>query len=195
MHQANAVASLKSPGSAPRRGHRSPRGSIPDSRALQERHKAAIHGHFTLVLARNSPTRLHEDPEKEYCITLTDAGSEFFRVMCAGRLGDELTFLNAGRDWRKSEQTRPWLKQSGKLRSNLIGFHGLRHTWASLAVMAGMPLLVVAKNLGHSDTRMVEKHYGHLAPSYVAETTRRYAPRFGIAAPSDVTPLTATAHR
>jgi integrase len=33
-----------------------------------------------------------------------------------------------------------------------IGFHGLRHTWVSLAVMAGMPLLVVAKNLGHSDT-------------------------------------------
>lgn len=27
-------------------------------------------------------------------------------------------------------------------------------------------LLEVAKDLGHSDTRMVEKHYGHLAPSY-----------------------------
>jgi hypothetical protein len=75
-------------------------------------------------------------------------------------------------------------------------FHGLRHTWASLAVMAGMPLLVVAKNLGHSNTRMAEKHYGHLAPSYVAETTRQYAPRFGITTPSNVTPLKtkATAH-
>jgi hypothetical protein len=31
------------------------------------------------------------------------------------------------------------------------------------AAMAGVPLLVVAKNLGHADTRMVEKHYGHLA--------------------------------
>jgi hypothetical protein len=28
---------------------------------------------------------------------------------------------------------------------------------------------VVAKNLGHADTRMVEKHYGHLAPSYIAD--------------------------
>ena len=26
--------------------------------------------------------------------------------------------------------------------------------------MNGMPLIVVAKNLGHSTTRMVEKHYG-----------------------------------
>lgn len=37
-----------------------------------------------------------------------------------------------------------------------ITFHGLRHTWASLAVMNGVPLLVVAKDLGHRDTRMVE---------------------------------------
>ena len=53
---------------------------------------------------------------------------------------------------------------------------------------------VRATNLGHSDARMVEKHYGHLAPSYVAEMTRQYAPRFGIAAPSNVTRLKATAH-
>ena len=60
-----------------------------------------------------------------------------------------------------------------------ITFHGLRHTWASNAVMAGMPLMIVAKNLGHSDTRMVEKHYGHLAPSYVVDQVRKFAPRFG----------------
>jgi integrase len=60
-----------------------------------------------------------------------------------------------------------------------LGFHGLRHTWASLAVMNGTPLLVVAKNLGHTDTRMVEKHYGHLAPSYIADAIRAGAPRFG----------------
>src|SRR6516165_360984 len=54
--------------------------------------------------------------------------------------------------------------------------HILRHTWASLAVMAGVPLMVVAKTLGHSDTRMVEKHYGHLAPSFITEAIRP-APR------------------
>jgi integrase len=59
-----------------------------------------------------------------------------------------------------------------------INFHGLRHTWASLSVMAGLPLMVVAKNLGHVDTHMVEMHYGHLAPSYIAEAIRKHAPRF-----------------
>ena len=60
-----------------------------------------------------------------------------------------------------------------------ITFHGLRHTWASLAVMSGMPLMVVARNLGHADTRMVEHHYGHLAPSFIADAIRKHAPRFG----------------
>ena len=70
-----------------------------------------------------------------------------------------------------------------------IGFHGLRHTWASLAAMAGVPLMVVAKNLGHRDTRMVEMHYGHLAPSYVADAIRAGAPRFGFKPDKTVTPM------
>jgi integrase len=59
-----------------------------------------------------------------------------------------------------------------------VTFHMLRHTWASLAVMGGVPLVVVAKNLGHVDTRMVERVYGHLAADYVASAIRSGAPRF-----------------
>jgi integrase len=70
-----------------------------------------------------------------------------------------------------------------------VNFHVLRHTWASLAVMNGVPLLVVARNLGHADTRMVERHYGHLAPSYVADAIRAGAPRFGKFKPSNVTAI------
>ena len=61
-----------------------------------------------------------------------------------------------------------------------VGFHQLRHTYCSLAIMAGAPLPVVAANVGHSDTRMVEHHYGHLAASYVADAIRAAVPRFGI---------------
>ena len=69
------------------------------------------------------------------------------------------------------------------------GFHILRHTWASHTVMGGAPLIVVARNLGHRDTRMVEKHYGHLAPSFMPDEIRRAAPRFGIAGSATVLPL------
>ena len=70
-----------------------------------------------------------------------------------------------------------------------VSFHSLRHTYASHAVMAGAPLLVVAKNLGHADTRMVEKHYGHLSQSYLADAIRAAAPRFGIVDESKVARL------
>ena len=46
--------------------------------------------------------------------------------------------------------------------------------------LAGAPLMVVGRNLGHADTRMVERHYGHLAPSYIADAIRAAAPKFGI---------------
>ena len=45
--------------------------------------------------------------------------------------------------------------------------------------MKGAPLMVVAQVLGHADTRMVEKHYGHLAPSYVRDTVRATAMDLG----------------
>ena len=70
-----------------------------------------------------------------------------------------------------------------------VGLHQLRHTYASLAVMNGTPLMVVAHALGHSSTRMVEKHYGHLSQSYVAEAIRKGAPRFGKVKASNVTPI------
>jgi len=60
--------------------------------------------------------------------------------------------------------------------------------------MNGVPLLVVAKNMGHSDTRMVEKHYGHLAPSYVADAVRQHAPRFGFQPDTKVAVLRRSGH-
>ena len=68
-------------------------------------------------------------------------------------------------------------------------FHVLRHTFASHLTMAGAPTLVVAKALGHADTRMVEKHYAHLAEDWVAEKIREVAPSLGIVGESKVTSI------
>jgi len=46
--------------------------------------------------------------------------------------------------------------------------------------MSGGSLVALAKQLGHTTTRMVEKHYGHLAESWRAEEARKYAPSLGI---------------
>jgi hypothetical protein len=45
---------------------------------------------------------------------------------------------------------------------------------------------VIAAQLHHSDTRMTEKHYAHLAPSYVTDTVRAMLPAFGIIEESNV---------
>jgi integrase len=125
---------------------------------------------------------------KERHIHLNEEGAAFFKSHCAGRAGSELMFAHAvpdrhnrSRPWKKSEQAEPM--KAANLRAKLtppIGFHGLRHTWASLAAMNGVPLIVVAENLGHKDTKMVEKHYGHLAKSYIADAIRAGAPNYGI---------------
>lgn len=38
----------------------------------------------------------------------------------------------------------------------------------------------VAAQLGHTDTRMTEKHYGHLAPTALADAIRTLAPELGL---------------
>jgi hypothetical protein len=43
--------------------------------------------------------------------------------------------------------------------------------------------------LWDADTRMVEKHYGHLAPSFIADAIRAGAPRFGETTSERVVPL------
>jgi integrase len=85
-----------------------------------------------------------------------------------------------GAAWGPSHQIRPMTEVCRGARIEpAAGFHILRHTAASHLVMSGVPLNVVAHNLGHADTRMTERHYSHLAPSYIAETIRKFAPTFG----------------
>jgi len=121
-------------------------------------------------------------------IVLNDEGAALFKSLAAGKAGDALLLTKAdGSIWNKSHQARPMTEACSRAKIRpAASFHILRHTWASLAVMAGAPLMVVARNLGHADTRMVERHYGHLAPSFIADAIRAAAPKFGIKPESKV---------
>lgn len=110
-------------------------------------------------------------------VPLPTGGAELFDRLAADRAGSEaLLRQDSGEAWKPSTYNRPWkdlLKRAGV---GDITLHELRHTYASTMVRKGAPLMVVAQALGHADTRMVDKHYAHLAPSYVADTIRRMAP-------------------
>ena len=47
-------------------------------------------------------------------------------------------------------------------------------------------MAVIAAALGHSDTRMTEKHYAALAPNYVADTIRTHLPKLGVTGDQNV---------
>jgi integrase len=80
--------------------------------------------------------------------------------------------------------------KSGKPRHVVLTDEGRDFLAAQVAGKAkSAPLLVIAQQLGHGDTRMVEKHYGHLSTGYVADTVRAAFGTLGIAEKVTVVPL------
>jgi hypothetical protein len=65
-----------------------------------------------------------------------------------------------------------------------IRFHDLRHTTASLLMMAGANPAAVQRILRHTDPRITMEVYGHLAPGYLRDEVNRlrFAPS---SAPAD----------
>jgi integrase len=118
-------------------------------------------------------------------IPLTEEGAAFFASIAGERKVNEPMFTHAegpreDEAWEHSQQ-RYWMLQACETAkiAPAVGFHILRHTYASQLAMNGTPMPVIAALLGHADTRMTEKHYGHLSPSYVADTLRANLPSFG----------------
>lgn len=124
-------------------------------------------------------------------VTLSEEGQRFFARQCIGKDTGGLLFTKFDDGvWKSSNQQRRLAMACIAAGVSPITFHGLRHTYASRLVMKGVPLQVIAAQLGHSDTRMVEKHYGHLAPSYIADTVRAAFSPLGITPDDNVTPIT-----
>ena len=124
-------------------------------------------------------------------VVLTQEGRDFITQLAARKPGSAHLFVRAnGKRWAKSEQQRPLAAacEAAKI-DPVVNFHGLRHTYASRLAMRGVPLAVIAVQLGHADSRMVDKHYGHLAPSYVAETVRTAFGTLGLVETSNLVPI------
>jgi integrase len=129
--------------------------------------------------------------ELEVIHVLTDEGKTFFENSVLNKQGSDFVFVReGGQPWGNSHQKRPIIEacKNAKIKP-AISFHVLRHTHGSLLAMKGVPMPVIAKQLGHADTRMTEKHYAHLSPSYVADTIRQNFPTLGTVQENNVTAL------
>lgn len=85
---------------------------------------------------------------------------------------------------RSGPVLRPWANACTDLRAackragiERVTPHTFRHTFGSWLVQAGVDTFVVGKLMGHKDSKMVERYYGHLAPKNKSEAMARL-PRF-----------------
>jgi integrase len=114
-------------------------------------------------------------------VPLSEEGLSFFKDQVTGTTGLDYVF--------KRQDESPWLKnhQSRLMKvaceqakiSPPIGFHELRHTYASLLAQAGADLLTISKLLGHADTRVTSRHYAHLCDKTLTNAVKNLLPSFG----------------
>ena len=117
-------------------------------------------------------------------IYFTDEGVAFFKQITAGRDGGEVMLRKAdGTAWRKVEQLRPMAAavERAKISPPISAFTGCVTPTPAWPSWTACRLHVLARNLGHVDDRMVQKHYGHLTDSYLRDDIRKGAPQFGFA--------------
>lgn len=124
-------------------------------------------------------------------VPLSAEGLNFFRAATVGKTGNELVFLRKdGRPWGKNHHVRPLLAACENANiSPAVGFHELRHTYASLLAQAGADLLTISKLLGHADTRITSRHYAHLCDKTLANAVRSLLPGFGHVSEDNVTAI------
>lgn len=77
---------------------------------------------------------------------------------------DGRVFTNRGREVTHSAASNALARLCKKAALRHIGWHVLRHTFASHLVSENVPLVAVQAFLGHSDIKMTQR-YAHIAPS------------------------------
>ena len=75
-----------------------------------------------------------------------------------------------GRQMDKNAHDKPWtsVKKFGEINPKL-NFYAFRHHFISTLVKIGMPLLTIAKLVGHKSVDMIQEHYGHLCELQACE--------------------------
>jgi integrase len=125
-------------------------------------------------------------------VVLTEEGQAFFQEVTTGRDSGELIFQHevkrrkskAGSAWGMSDQSRPMNKACEDAHLEPLTFYELRHSYCSMMLNKGCPMVFLAAQLGQVGTRMIEKHYGHIAQSAMADAIRTLAPIQGIFQPA-----------
>ena len=106
-------------------------------------------------------------------VHLDHEAARFFGEVCSNRdMGETMFSRDVDEPWAKDSQKKPMRRACTFAGIKRFGFHQLRHSAASRWITLGVSLKVVAEQLGHVGTTMVERYYGHLASGHIAQTFR-----------------------
>lgn len=94
---------------------------------------------------------------------------DFFRnIQQTQANNDRLLLDNGGKYWTVDKVSKQFRKLVKKKNLDCT-FHDLRRTYGAWLVMAGVDLVTVQLNLGHSDISVTVKHYAQVVESHRAE--------------------------
>lgn len=80
-----------------------------------------------------------------------------------------------GRPYHPERFSREFDRMVERLAVRRIRLHDLRHTWASLALQAGVPLKVVSERLGHATSAVTADIYSHVSPGMQMDAAEKVA--------------------
>lgn len=118
---------------------------------------------YASIMVSGKPTENrpeHEVIGQPHCVDQI----ETWKKLCKWTDPDDLVFCyNRGIPWEADEAFKGMLKDFGML-NNRMGAkrtpYSLRHTYATIRIIAGVPLSLLAQQMGTS-IQMLEKHYNH----------------------------------
>jgi integrase len=140
---------------------------------------------------RNKTTR------RGYDVALSDEAVKFFKGLAAGRAPDDLIVTRFdGSQWGKSAYARQLAAANKRAKIKpAASLYTLRHSFATSLVEGDAPGHVIAKAMGHVDTRMVEAHYAHPSSEWQNEQVRAALPSIGLKHKSNVRSIDEPARR
>ncbi|HEY7136937.1 MAG TPA: site-specific integrase [Acidimicrobiia bacterium] len=80
-----------------------------------------------------------------------------------------------GRPYHPERFSREFDRRVLRFGMRRIRLHDLRHTWATLALEAGVPVKIVSERLGHSSATITSDVYSHVTPTMQADAAERVA--------------------
>lgn len=118
---------------------------------------------------------------------LTPEGLTLFDSLTAGRELDEPIFVREdGREWARGDIQKPMAAAVAAAKLDDVSFKTMRATYGKMLLIATKDIELVAKALGHSDSRVTRKHYARYLTDDLARGIAQL-PALGFVTESKVT--------